>query len=237
MLQQKLTSEPAENLKGAYVQKGSEWFLDELAEDHPVVATNKSLNQTNKDLKTTNETLAANLTVAEREREEAKAKSLPNGHRAVSIEIADLGGAAKAAGFTKDDIPTVKDKIATFEEKEAQAAKRADLTKAAEFAGVKHLDEFFSRKATDDLNIEWKTVDGKQQPYLVAEENGAKTETLFDEKYLRAAEGFKSGAATLFAEESNGKYYVGQESGNGGTPKPSVEQEKQAQRATGRYAL
>lgn len=200
MLKSKLTSEPGDDLKGAYVKSGDEWVLDKLADDHPKMAENETLIKEKRAVETERDTFQTNASNLERERDEFKGKAIPSGYRAVKKEVEEAGNAAIAAGFTAETVKAAGDKIITFETEKAQVADRANKTKAFEFAGVANAEAALKLNASGDLKIEWRTVDGKEKPFVVGEKDGAKTETLFDKKFVEETEGFKEFAPALFTE-------------------------------------
>lgn len=214
MLQPKLTSAPPEGLKDAYVQKGNEWVLDNLADDHPKMLENKTLIEEKRTAEAELNTLKANVGNIERERDEAKAKSLPNGYRSVLKADAEFLDKIKPLGKTVEEIQAMTTENEQYKTEKAQNAQKESLKRAFEFAEVKNPEKAFGLKATDNLSIEWKTVDGKQTPYFVSEKDGAKSETLFDKKFVLEADGFKDYAGELFSED--GKRYIEQESGKTG---------------------
>jgi hypothetical protein len=171
-----------ENLKGAYEAKNGRWELTKLDDDHPVLATNKSLNTEQGRLKGQITTLTTEKETAERERDDARNKSVPHGFRAVPKEVAELGEAVKAVGLKSEEVADLKTKVDEYEKEKTDRAKKALKTKAAAAAGITNTDLFFNLKATDGL--EFEEVDGK---FLVIE--GDK-KAAFDAEYLKKSEVF-----------------------------------------------
>jgi len=85
-----------ENLRGAYVQSGGKWSLDELSTDHPVVTHNKTLLTEKSTAKAKADELQSDL-------DHAKGSSVPRGHVAVAKADADLLEKVKAHG-TGDEV-------------------------------------------------------------------------------------------------------------------------------------
>lgn len=201
MLKQKLTSAPGDDLKGAYVQKGDEWFLDALADDHPKILENKTLIEEKRKAEAELDSMKANVGNIERERDEAKTKSLPAGHRAVSVADADLINAIKPLNLTKEAIASMATENEQFKAERAVNESKAVKSKALKLAGVTDEETFFGMKQADTLDFEFETIDGKEKAFAVKEENGAKVKAEFNRDYLSKADGFKNIIPVLFNEQ------------------------------------
>lgn len=180
-----------ENLKGAYEAKNGRWELTKLDDDHPTIATNKSLTIEQSKLKGQITTLTTEKETIEQERDDFKNKAVPRGFRAVSTEIAELGETVKASGLSKDEIGSLKTKVDEHEREKAETEAKTLKTKAFQSAGVSNVDLALSLRQSDDLNFESETKDGKEVFYRVTEKDGKKEKTLFNADYLKSADGFK----------------------------------------------
>lgn len=137
-----------ENLKGGYEAKNGRWELTKLDDEHPTIITNKSLNKTQGEQKTQIDNLTATNGNLERERDEAKAKSIPSGFRAVSKEIAELGEAVKSVNLSKDEVAALKTENDKFKSAAAETTANALRREAGKFLGYQNEDAF-ARLAKD----------------------------------------------------------------------------------------
>lgn len=236
MLKPKLTQEPADNLKGAYVQKGGEWILDSLADDHPLLAHNKTLLQEKAAVETERDAYKASVGNLEREVSEARAKTVPHGCRAVSVEIADLGSAAKASGISKDELSTLKTRIETFEREKAEATENEIRALVADSLGLRR-ETFSEHAAAKGLKFAERRekVDGKDVSYFVLlNENGSEAERAGD--YVKTKAAYLPPAQKGDAAGDKGFQFPG-ESDAGSRQLNTIEKEMAAQASTGRYSL
>lgn len=121
-------SEIPENLKGAYVQKGSQWVLDDLSADHPVLVHNKTLLGEKATVEAQVVNLKTEVEAAKAEAVAAKAKGLPHAHEAVPKADAELARVVKAAGITKpEEFTAMKDEHGTLKTKVAAQERREHL--------------------------------------------------------------------------------------------------------------
>lgn len=168
-----------DNLKGAYTKAADsdKYVLIELDDEVPVVKTKLSLESTQK-------TLKEDLRKAEDKATRLETKQLPQGKVAVDPEIEELGTAAKTAGLTVTEIPTLKTKAddlqkqidETNDEKAIQTVAEAyELNeKFVELAKDKKL-KFEKKTEKDDEKKDvdvWyvlKTTDGKTESQKVPE--------------------------------------------------------------------
>lgn len=113
-----------EGQRGAYVQKGDKWVLDDLENTHPLVVNSRTL----KTEKQHAETARAN---AERERDDAKdalskVNVLQPGQRAVPKADAELVEVVKAEGVTTPDVfRALKTEHGTYKTKAETSDRRA----------------------------------------------------------------------------------------------------------------
>lgn len=203
MLKAKLTTEPPENLKGAYVQKDGVWVLDDLSDDHPVVVTKTELETTQKTLKAQIDNLTAATGNLERERDEYKGKAIPHGYRAVSKEIAELGEAVRQQGLSKDELGALKTELDTFRNREAEERASSVRREAAKFLGYTNEDAF--ARLAKGLTIE---KDGDK--FVVKSGEEAKPLT---KEFIEASDDFKPFLSSLVAQPPK--------QGNGGDPPPA----------------
>lgn len=203
MLKAKLTTEPPENLKGAYVQKDGVWVLDDLSDDHPVVVTKTELENTQKGLKSQIDNLTATNGNLERERDEHKGKAIPHGFRAVSKEIAELGEAVKQQGLSKDELGSLKTELDTFRNREAEEGAKALRREAAKSLGYTNEDAF--ARLAKEMAIE---KDGDK--FIV--KSGEESKPLTKE-FIEASDDFKPFLSSLVAQPPK--------QGNGGDPPPT----------------
>lgn len=227
-----------EHLQPSAAAVEGKWQLDAAGVLNKNIELLSKIGQTKK-LQAELDTLRTVKDNLEREIEEAKAKTLPAGYRAVTKEVAALGAAAKTAGYAApDEIVQTKARIAQFEQAQKEQTERAVKSKALKLAGVEDEEAFFALKQSDALQFEFETVDGKEKPFVVTETNGQKEKKAFDRKFLEEAEGFKTVVPVLFNTAKEGNIWGRQESGKGDTnAKPALENEIKTQIATGRYAL
>lgn len=154
-----------ENQRGAYVQKGDKWVLDDLESSHPLVVNSRTL----KTEKQQAETAKIN---AERERDDAKealskANVLQPGQRAVAKADADLLEKVKAEGVTTAEaFTTLKTEHGSYKAtaEAAQAAKHAaDVAEA--MGWDKDKASRLVPKHFDLSTVELRDgADGKKQP-------------------------------------------------------------------------
>lgn len=235
MLQPKLTSEPAENLRGAYVKEGEFWVLDKLSEDHPVVAHNKTLVTEKSTVETELNTLKANIGNIERERDEAKQKTVPAGYRTVTKADAELLDAIKPLNLSKDELATLKTRAETAE---ASLAKRDEDELLAKVASAtkRDVESLKEHAIAKGLKFETKeeTVDGKPVTAFVAvrKEGEAEVKTAAIEYFDKVAT-----HVSKAKDADDSVYFPHQKSVQEHNGKISVEAEMQAQRATGRYSI
>lgn len=164
MLNKSYASQEAipENLRGAYIQKGSEWVLDDLSQDHPVVTHNKQLQ-------TELSTEKGKVTRLTNEKTALEGNVLPAGHKAVPEADAELIDVVKPHG-DKKAVKTLLDEHATLKEEKAQREAEGALKKAAELAGYDNPAAFVAAAQAQKLAVTFKeeTVDGKkvEKPFV-----------------------------------------------------------------------
>jgi hypothetical protein len=147
-----------ENQKGSYVQKNGRWELTDLDDEHPTIKTKQSLETTQTELKNQISSLTAEKGNLERERDEAKAKSVPHGFRAVKADVAELGETVKQSGLTKEQFIALKTENDAFKAEKAETEGLKLRQEAGAFLGYQNT-EAFAQLATK-LPIE-KSTDGK----------------------------------------------------------------------------
>lgn len=124
-----------DNLKGAYEAKNGRYELLKLSDEHPVVKHNETLVREKGEVETKLSNLTATVGNLERERDEAKAKTVPHGFRAVKTDVAELGEAVKASGLTKEQFTALKTENDEFKAKAAEDAKTELNREAGKFLG------------------------------------------------------------------------------------------------------
>ncbi|HEY0428999.1 MAG TPA: hypothetical protein VGC76_14555 [Pyrinomonadaceae bacterium] len=207
-------------LVDAYEERDGRWELIELDDDVPIIQNKVSLENTQR-------TLKEDLRKAEDRATRAEAKTLPTGKIAVDPDVEELGNAAKTAGLTAGEIPTLKTKADELQGKldavdyektvETVAAANKLNDKFVELAKDKKL-KFESKKEKDDDKNETEVW------YVVQEKDG-KTERQKLGEFLEK-DNFFSKFADMFAAEDagdgdgdpgesqgSGKKWVKQESG------------------------
>lgn len=209
-----------ENLKGAYIAQNGRYELDTLSNDHPVVTTKKSLEESNRTLKTQNSDLLQDKTRLE-------SSALPEGKVAVEPEIEKLGQAAKTAGLKISEIPTLKTKSDDLQKQVNRLTGEKQFREVLDAEGV-DADLFFDLWGEQDLPTIEKakeTVDGKEQEVsrvVTKDAAGAETKQAFDD-FLKGQPKFAKHYDKLKTSQGEGgengggsRQWVKQESGTGG---------------------
>lgn len=129
------------------------------------------------------------------------------------------------------DLETIKPKVEGFDslKAETEATKRKELlTNGFKFAGVENIEAALDLKASDTLNLETEEKDGKTVFYRVVEKDGKTEKLLFDNAYIKEADGFKNHYNSLTGTIQKG---------SGGDPPPmgapsETEEDKQRRAAS-----
>lgn len=131
-----------DDLKGAYTKKGDRYELNELDSSHSLVVAQKEVTEKADSRQKEIDKLNVEKGNLERERDEAKGKTIPHGFRAVSKEVAELGEAVKASGLSKDEIGTLKTENDQFKSEKAKTEGVALRKEAAKALGYANEDAF-----------------------------------------------------------------------------------------------
>jgi hypothetical protein len=164
MLQTSYATQEAipENQRGAYVQRDGKWVLDDLSNDHPVVAKRD-------ELLTKTSTQQGQITRLTNEKSALEQNVLPAGHKAVPeadaalIEVVKPLGDAKAVKEVVEEHKTLK---------AAEETRAADelFERAAKELGYENVASFKAVAKALKLDVRFKTekVDGKEveKPYV-----------------------------------------------------------------------
>jgi len=164
MLQKSYPNQEAipENLRGAYIQKGGEWVLDDLSQDHPLVVNHEAVK---KDLSTEK----GKVTKLTNEKAELEKNVLPAGTRAVPEADAELIEVVRPLG-DKKAVKAVIDEHGELK-REKQGREQDELyERAAKDLGYENVASFKAVAKALKLDIKFKPekVDGKEveRPYV-----------------------------------------------------------------------
>jgi hypothetical protein len=143
-LKQYLTeSELTDDVKGAYEkQNDGRYKLKDLDDGHSLAVAIKEVTDKADKRQTEIDRLNVDKTNLERERDEAKGKTIPHGFRAVPKEVAELGEAVKTIGLTKEEIGTLKSENESFKTEKDKGEKLALRKRTAKFLGYQNEDAF-----------------------------------------------------------------------------------------------
>jgi hypothetical protein len=164
MLQKSYASQDQipENLRGAYIQKGSEWVLDDLSDDHPVVTHKKTLER---DLSTER----GKVTRLTNDKTELEKNVLPPGTKAVPEADAELVELVKPLG-DKKAVKAVLDEHKTLATEKQEREQDSLLERAAKELGYENVAAFRAVAKGLKLDIKFKPekIDGKdvEKPYV-----------------------------------------------------------------------
>lgn len=236
-LKQYLTeSEITDDLKGAYtLGADGRYKLNDLSDDHTLIVAQTEVNTKAEARQQQIDALTASVGNLERERDEYKAKAIPQGFRAVKAKIAELGEAAENAGYTKEEIQTLKTQAAELQQ-QIDGLKSEKVIETV--AGVKNFNNRFKIAAREKgLQFENATekVDGKDvEKWFVVGSEGAKTDL---DEFLKTDEYFKEFADTFQTQNAQPPKF-----GNSPDPKPigaatDTEKENAAKAAQARTTL
>lgn len=197
-----------ENQRGAYIERDGRWLLDELDKDHSLVQKRDELLRSESALKSQNTKLANDKAALE-------SRTIPEGQRAVPVEVAELGEAAQTTGWKKDEFATVKTERDELQSKLA-ARDRAEIVGRAAKAANRSEQAFADH--ADAKNLQFaeadETVDGKavKQIYVVGRDAaGAETKTRVEDYVPQNA-----AHVPLAVVQKKGMNFPAQTSGGGG---------------------
>jgi hypothetical protein len=152
---------PADKI-GAYIEKDGKWVLDDLSNDHPVVAKRD-------ELLTKTSTQQGQITRLSNEVATLKVTSVPEGHAIVPVADKQLLDAVKPLG-TVEEIKTKLTEYPTLKEKEQSRTLDELYDKAAKELGYENVGAFKAIAKALKLDIKFKPekVDGKdvEKPYV-----------------------------------------------------------------------
>jgi hypothetical protein len=227
---------PEHLLSQAKELEGGGWELDAKG----VLSKNKELLKDNAKLGEKVSDLEAAKEAAEESAKEWKGKAnIPADKQIVDKEVAELGEAAKAAQIFKDEMPTLKTKADDLQAKLDARDAEAINTKVAEMSG-KDAQAWREHATANNLRYEKRTekVDNEDKEYFVVfkkGEDGTETEAKLSD-YLTSSAAHVKDAEDAVQKKSGVQFPV-QKSVRDSRPPDLVEQEKQAARQSGKYAL
>lgn len=147
---------PADQI-GAYKQdpNSDAWILTDYEDDHPLVVTKKSLEQTQI-------TLKGQITDLQNQVTTANSKALPEGMVAVLPAVKELGETAQGSGLTKKEIPGLKTRADQAEAKLREKEEAETISSIADENEVNRI-AFGEHVKANNLKFETKTekVDDK----------------------------------------------------------------------------
>lgn len=156
-----------ENMRGAYIQQGNEYVLDQLAADHPLVT---SFNK-----KKTAETQWAG------EKAALEAKAVPNGSRIIPLDDFRILEEIKKLNLPSAEITARVTEFPNLQQQVNTAKLEQSYAKAAELLKYDNPKAFIAAARNAKLNIDFQTetVDGKaiETPVVITTVDGKEVKT------------------------------------------------------------